>query len=294
MPPGGSPDRAEAERRLRGQINAARSATHVLFIPGNHDWNYAGDDGYARLLAQEQFGRSVASANTEWIPGNACPGPAIRDFGSVRVLAIDTQWWLGGQPAGPGPGRCRAQTEREVLDSIRTVLANAGERRVLVVAHHPMVTGGTHGGHFSLRQHLFPLTDLKPWLWVPLPVIGSAYPVARMLGLSDQDLSSGPYQAMRDSLESAFRTAEPLLYASGHDHSLQVLHGIGTRYQVVTGAGIFDHNTPVHWIDGTMFVAPGKSGYTRVEVQRDGRIRLAIVIVGADGSRSEGFSIYLE
>jgi hypothetical protein len=294
MPPAGWPERAEAERRLRGQIDAARSATHVLFEPGNHDWNYAGDGGYSRLIAQETFGRSVAPPNTEWVPGGGCPGPAVRDFGNVRILVLDTYWLLGAQRLAGSDPACAADTQEQVLDSIRTVLAGAGERRVFVVAHHPMVSGGTHGGHFTLRQHLFPLTDLKPWLWLPLPVIGSAYPLARKLGLSDQDLSSRAYRSMRDSLESAFRTSEPILFAAGHDHSLQVLRGIGTRYQVVSGAGIFGHNTPVSWTDHTLFMAPGKSGYTRVEVQRDGRIRLATVIVTADGARSEGYSIYLE
>jgi hypothetical protein len=294
MPPADSPDRPEAERRLHDQIDAVRSASHAFFVPGNHDWNYAGDDGFARLIEQEKFGRSVAAPNTEWIPGNACPGPAIRDFGNVRILAIDTQWWLGSERPAASATLCAAHTERQVLDSIRTALAGAGERRVFVLAHHPMVSGGTHGGHFSVRQHLFPLTDVKPWLWLPLPVIGSAYPISRKLGLSDQDMSSDRYRAMRDSLESALRASQPILYASGHDHSLQVLHGIGARYQIVTGAGIYGHNTPVHWIDRTVFAAPGRSGYTRVEVQRDGRVRLASVLVAADGARTEGFSIFLE
>ena len=294
MPTVGSLDRPEAERRLRGQIDATRGAAHVLFLPGNHDWNYAGDDGYTRLIAQETYGRSIASENTEWVPGNACPGPAVRDFGGVRVLAIDTQWWLGARRPAASDTTCVAHTERQVLDSIRTALASAGERLTFVVAHHPMVSGGTHGGHFTVRQHIFPLTDLKPWLWLPLPVIGSAYPLARMLGLSDQDMSSDAYKAMHDSLESAFRTAEPILHASGHDHTLQVLRGIGTRYQVVTGAGIFGHTSPVRWTERTLFTAPGKSGYTRVEVQRDGRVRLATMIVTAGGARSEGFSIYLD
>jgi len=294
MPPADSPDRPEAERRIRGQVDAVRGATHAFFVPGNHDWNYAGDDGFARLIEQERFGRSIAEPSTEWIPGNACPGPAVRDFGGARIVAIDTQWWLGSERPAASATLCSAHTETQVLDSIRTALEGAGERRVFILAHHPLVSGGVHGGHFSFRQHVFPLVDVKPWLWLPLPVIGSAYPVSRMLGVSDQDMSSGRYKEMRDSLESALRTAQPLLYASGHDHSLQILHGIGARYQVVSGTGIYNHLTPVHWIDRTVFTAPGRSGYTRVEVQRDGKVRLAMILVTADGGRTEGFSIYLE
>src|SRR5436309_11924013 len=30
-----------------------------------------------------------------------------------------------------------------------------------------------HGGHFGWQDHIFPLRNIKPWLWIPLPLIGS-------------------------------------------------------------------------------------------------------------------------
>jgi Calcineurin-like phosphoesterase len=293
MPPEGAKDRAEAERRLRAQVDAGRES-HTIFVPGNHDWNYAGTNGWATVVAQETYGRSMAGDSTEFLPGHGCAGPAVRDVGDhVRIIVIDTQWWLRGDEPGAPAGTCAAETQEQVLDSIRTAVATANDRRIIVAGHHPLVSGGTHGGHFTLRQHIFPLTDFAGWLWLPLPVIGSAYPVSRMLGISNQDLSSGAYQAMRDSIAHALDSA-PLVFAAGHEHGLQVLRGIGAHYQVVSGAGIYGHLGPLSWIDRTLFAAPGRSGYARLDVQRNGRVRLAIVTVDAHGGRAEVYSIWLE
>ena len=48
---------------------------------------------------------------------------------------------------------------------------------------------------------MFPLRRVAGWLWVPLPFVGSLYPLIRTLAPSDQDLSSGPYRTMREALE---------------------------------------------------------------------------------------------
>ena len=105
----------------------------------------------------------------------------------------------------------------------------AGARHVVVIAHHPLVSGGPHGGYFGWQDHVFPLRNLKSWLWIPLPLIGSAYPIARAEGISSQDIPSRAYTRMRVALDSAFAGAPPLIYAGGHDHTLQVIAGTSTR-----------------------------------------------------------------
>ena len=34
-----------------------------------------------------------------------------------------------------------------------------------------------HGGRLPLKDHLFPLTNVVPGLYLPLPLVGSAYPL---------------------------------------------------------------------------------------------------------------------
>ena len=153
---------------------------------------------------------------------------------------------------------------------------------MVVVAHHPLVTHGSHGGHFTWRQHLFPLVDASRWAWLPLPLIGSLYPLARSQGIAAQDLSSGVYEDLCARLGSVLRDRPVLVYASGHEHNLQVLDYPGTAAHVVSGAGTVVRPESVGRGDDTVF-ASGAAGFVRLDVLRDGRAWLQVVEVDADG-----------
>jgi hypothetical protein len=179
-----------------------------------------------------------------------------------------------------------------VIDSLRAAVRTADQRAVVVVAHHPLASGGAHGGHFGWQDHVFPLRNLKSWLWIPLPLIGSVYPIARAEGISSQDIPSRAYGRMRVALDSAFAGAPPLIYAAGHDHTLQVIAGTSTRYVLVSGTGTFGHIDRVAALDSTRF-ARSASGFMRVEFLRDGRARLGVLIVDRAGSAAEEFGLWL-
>jgi hypothetical protein len=98
-------------------------------------------------------------------------------------------------------------------------LRDAGDRHAIVLGHHPLSSGGPHGAHFGWKEHLFPLREMNRSLWIPIPVLGSIRHVARMLGVSPQDVPSDAYQQMIESIEGGFAAAPPLVYAAGHDRS---------------------------------------------------------------------------
>src|SRR5438309_2285968 len=130
--------------------------------------------GWDAIRRQERF-IAAAGGGLALLPAGGCPGPAVVDVAQVvRLVALDTQWWLqeGPKPAGP-TSSCPASSESAVIDSVRAALRTAGQRVVVVVAHHPPASGGVHGGHFGWQDHIFPLRNIKPWLWIPLPLIGS-------------------------------------------------------------------------------------------------------------------------
>jgi hypothetical protein len=151
-----------------------------------------------------------------------------------------------------------------------------------------------HGGSFTLGDHIFPLRNWKSWMWLPLPLIGSIYPFARQMGISNQDVFGGKYRQMRSALERAFREHPPLVVASGHDHDLQVIRGgrsgiTWATYQLVSGAGILGHASLVRDIDGSLF-AREAAGFMRLDVTRDGRVRLSVTTVVPEGERPAGES----
>lgn len=294
MPDSAHRDRARAERRLSGQLDAVGAAgAQAIFVPGNHDWDHSGADGWNAIRRQQRFIAQHGGNAARLLPEDGCPGPTVIDVGRwLRLVALDTQWWLhdAAKPVEPSP--CGVDRPGEVTDSLRVVLATRGGRHAVAVAHHPLESGGPHGGHFPWTVHVFPLRRLHPWLWIPLPIIGSAYPVARKLGIATQDLPSGAYGTLRDSLRAAFQSGPPLAFAAGHDHNLQVIEDAAAGYVIVSGSGIFGHTNPVARIEGTRY-ASDESGFMRMDLLIDGRVRLAVIAVAADGTARETYAAWL-
>lgn len=295
FPEADDPDRPEAERRLSTLISVARETrTPAIFIPGNHDWNYGAGGEVDRILRAIRFGQGLAGDSVRFLPEDACPGPEVVDVSDrIRVIAIDTQWWLLENPFEGTPEACETRSAAGFVAALRDDLETANGRQVVVVGHHPLTSGGPHGGYFSLRQHIFPLTEVWDWAWIPLPVLGSIYPLARRSGISDQDMSGSRYRAMREAIEDVFAANQPLLYAGGHDHSLQVSTATEARYHVVSGAGIYHHESPVHAGTGTLF-AESEAGYMRLDFGAGGGVRLAVVTVDGSGTGTEAFALRLD
>lgn len=297
LPPPEDKERAEAQRRLDAQIQAVRdSGARTIFVPGNHDWDGEGPNGWAAVRRQGEYVLAQAGARLSYLPRDGCPGPDVVDDVSerLRLIFLDTQWWLqeGPKPVDP-TSTCAADSPKEVVDALRQALETAGGRLVVVMAHHPLESGGPHGGYFDVRAHVFPLRDLHRWLWLPLPFIGSAYPLARQWGKSPQDFSNAANRRMRAAVTEAFADQPPLIWAAGHDHTLQVLKGKGLPYFLVSGAGIFAHTSPVRRLDTTLFASEA-AGFMRLDLTTDGRLRLGVRTVDKRGVASEPYWSWLQ
>jgi len=279
MPPVGTRRYAEAERRLLVQVDAARAADRVVFIPGNHDWTQTGTPGdWDAVVRQDQRLRVEGFALS---PRAGCPGPEVIDIGAhMRLVAIDTEWWLHGFPP-PRDATCRHRTADEVLDGVEAAVRAPANRHVVIVAHHPPISAGQHAGYFDWQDHLFPLREVASWLWVPLPGLGSMYPLLRRTGLTPQDQYHPANRHMVAALRARLAPHPPLLYAAGHEHQLNFLTGesIGARYVAVSGAGMTGHEREATGRPEGLLFATRTPGFMRVDVFADGTVRLQVITV---------------
>jgi hypothetical protein len=293
--------RRDSEQRVKTQVKAVDvRGARAIFIPGNHDWDQFGIGGWQRVRQLEDYVRQLAGiveGRVTFLPGGGCPGPLTVDLGRhARLIVLDTQWFLerGSKPTPEhNPTGCAQTTEDAVLAALRETLREAAhaKRAAIVVGHHPLRSHGPHGGFVDLRVHLFPLVMFGTYIptiahWIPIPGIGTLMGEGRAwFSPNPQDMSSSVNEHMRAQLllamsEAAAEGAAPLVYAAGHEHSLQVFRSErGPRYLVVSGLGSHRKALPVGRDRTSLFAHSNadEPGFAQVDFLRDGRVRLAIV-----------------
>jgi hypothetical protein len=292
--PRGIPDSAshafpEAARRLRAQVGLD-SIAPAVFVPGNHDWDKSGHDGLRRIRREGRLIDALGGGRARLLPADGCPGPEVVDVSEgLRLVLLDTEWWLWPHEKPADGSACAGRSGAEVIAALQRVLAGSSGRQVIVAGHHPMLSGGPHGGYFSLGDHIFPLRAIHPALFVPLPIIGSLYPILRGIGLSAEDLHAGPYVRLRAALDSAFACRPPALYAAGHEHTLQLLDRGRPPLLAVSGVGIAGHQSHVERIDETR-LALSQGGFMRADLLRDGSLRLGVIVASDAGEPTEVYA----
>lgn len=272
IPKEGQAEWADARRRLAAQVRAIPPGVRGIFIPGNHDWARGGPFGlYAVRLQDDMIAALADGRDVRMLPPNGCPGPVAVDSGRLRMIVLDTQWWLHNYIVRDEESDCNTDPDA-VMSQLRALLEPGPENRVtLIAAHHPLMTGGEHGGYCS---------------WTG--------PFHRFAGRS-QDIMSSRNQSMRDSLEAAFMVNPPLAYVAGHDHSLQVLRGgEAVDYILVSGAGSATKASCAVRLRESYYVSQHRSGFMRIDILRGGGVMLRVYRYRNDGTGGLSYSRWLE
>jgi hypothetical protein len=225
----------ETSKILQSQFKPMRDAgSAVYFIPGNHDWDKSGPNGLAKIQAQGDYLASFNDPLLKLVPANGCPDPvAIKLTDKLTIIAYDSEWFLF--PYNKANPDCDCQTKDQVLQRMEDLLEQNRNKIIILASHHPFQSYGSHGGYFTARNHLFPLTSLNHNLFIPLPLIGSLYPILRSTLLSPEDLNHPLYKDMIKSVNAIFGKKPNIIYAAGHEHGLQFIKS--DQLQIVSGSG---------------------------------------------------------
>ncbi|MEM9856025.1 MAG: metallophosphoesterase [Bacteroidota bacterium] len=223
LPKEGSLQRSSAEEAITIQLEVIKNFNgNIVFIPGNHDWDHSGPDGYNSILRQQRFIKSYLNRPDVFLPEDGCPGPVELPIGEDMVMIfLDTEWYLHPhyKPSYPD---CTVESDSDFFFEFRRAVKRNEGKHILVALHHPLFSNGNHGGHFSLKDNLFPLSLLSSKLYLPLPILGSVYTLLRKYGISNQDIPNAEYQELKEGLLEAVKDVKNVTFASGHDHNLQL------------------------------------------------------------------------
>ena len=293
--PGDDAENETPIERIEAQIKVVKeSKTKAIFIPGNHDWGDGSSDGWDRIRNEEKY-IDRYEPQVQLLPKDGCPGPEYKDYGNVlRIIFIDSQWWL--QPDGCKPdssnSSCYPVTKEGIINNIDSLIRTAGDRNIIIAAHHPLKTYGEHGGFFDWRMHLFPLLALDRFLWIPFPVIGSIYPLARVSGFYPQDTANELYKDFIERMGKIISKYHKVIYASGHEHSLQVLNGVNDNIYLISGFGTSVHINSLSYGDKSI-LSVHSPGFMQLDFLYDGKVRLGVYTVLDDNKSLEAFSMWL-
>jgi hypothetical protein len=265
--------------RLSAQINAAKKARKTIFIPGNHDWNSSRSNGRKRILAQQRF---VTERGAHFAPQNGCAGIAAEPVGKGSVmLFIDSQAVIdlpddeaaaAKAPASDCAIKHKRQFESFASDYLQKNIKPG--TRIILAAHHPLVSEGSHGGFFDWPHHIFPVYNYNKYF--PLPVVASLVVFTRQWGwITSTDISHSKYRKYLNSIATILKNREVFLYAAGHDHNLQLFSGTGpVKYHLISGSG--SKRDAVTHNDQTL-LAWEKNGFFVVDIYTDASARATAV-----------------
>ncbi len=289
MPEPDASDRKEKEKRITEQLKVVKDFKGKrIFIPGNHDWNRSLSGGLAAVKRQEEFVENYLDSTDVFLPSNGCAGPVeIQMSGNLVIIAIDSEWWLTTHTRSDRYEQgCTVENEDQLIAQIKDILLRNKGKNIVFTQHHPLFSNGKHGGYFTLLDYIFPLTLIKPNAYIPLPVIGSIYPLMRQYGLSRQDISNKKYQSLRNKLLAVFGENPNIVMASGHEHALML-----TKHQeqnfITSGAG--SKNSALFKGNDALF-GHGTKGFARLNYYKNGQCWVEFWEPEGDGS--EGKLVY--
>ncbi|MEM6271350.1 MAG: BamA/TamA family outer membrane protein [Bacteroidota bacterium] len=275
------PERETDEMHLQAQVDAVKAyGKRIVFIPGNHDWEQGGPDGYKFVRRAERFVEKYAERGNIWLPDDGCPGPVEVPLAEDAVLiVIDTQWWLHQNEKPSHEYDCEVKYNADFIEMLEDALERNRGKKIVVAGHHPLYSYGAHGGYFPWQTHLFPFFMAKENNFIPLPVLGTIGVVYRKAWGNIQDIPHPLYQDLKEELTGIFAHHPNVVYVSGHDHNLQYLPVDSTHY-IVSGSG-----------SKTRFVGKGKRaqitanlrGFVRLDFHPDGAVWANFFAVSPDG-----------
>lgn len=202
--------------------NVGTSGGSIFLVPGVQNWAFGKPEGYESVFNYQKEVDSLQLHNLNWVLKDACPGPIEYPLDDDHMLVfIDTQWLIHPFERGAENFSCESKTPAEVILSLRDIILRNGEKKIILAMYHPIWSVGESAGAFGTKDHIFPTTRIKPWLYLPLPILGSAYPAYRTFLGGVQDQAHPLYKSWTRAFEESIREHPNVVIISALDRSLQ-------------------------------------------------------------------------
>ncbi len=201
---------------LTAQLQVAKlSGSQVYLLPGNHDWIAKQVDDQAAYIQSFAHDNNLHAALVPFNKGND-PLPEMVHLPGISLLFIDSNWWLKKR------GKNIVKVNDKIAYLLGKVKATHPNNIILLASHHPLKSVGPHGNLGKLEECI---KDIKC--------------KHRKRG----DIAHPDSQKAFKELMQHLAGVDNVIYAAGHDHSLQVFEfENGGKQQISLVSGAANHN----------------------------------------------------
>ena len=211
----------------------------TFLLPGEQEWENGKRTGQDVVNEIEKVYKKRFQEHVRFIPDDAQPGPIIQVLNDHTVLIfINTPFWLQQEVDVArishdfDDAENHSELQKTAFIFLSDLLKKHHDKNIILFGHHPVVNNGFHGGHFNLKNHLFPLAGKQPF-YLPLP--GFLYYAPRKWLGAPQDINHPEYKQFVDGMMQLAAYSPHMLYISGHENNLQ-FNELGMAKQLIVGA----------------------------------------------------------
>ena len=278
-----SPQKKISERKLAAQLELFSTYKgHLKMIPGNHDWNAGRFGGYDAVLRQKKFVDDFSknnsinkNAGSVYFSSAGLPGPEITPLSpEIKLISIDSQWFLhfsGWFAARKLNGKHIRETENEFWVKMKQELDASKEmgQYVIIAAHHPVLTNGSHAHRRQPIRFLAQYTPLR------------LFTTALNRTWLSQDIDHAAYSRYRKKMLNLIKDYQKVIYVSGHEHNMQYFSKSGNAF-IVSGSG--SKLSPIdRYRFPAEFMEDQQPGFLKLQFFNSGK-----VVLSAFGTRERG------
>ncbi|MFT5998105.1 MAG: hypothetical protein ACI81P_000553 [Neolewinella sp.] len=257
----------------------------VFYTPGENELGRSSN--FSRLERLEDYFEDNINKKVRFTPNNACSGPDDdKLYDRVGLIGVNTAWfmadWTRDKEVSEG---CDYRNRDAMLFALADEIKGYRDQVKIVMMHHPLQGNGNRGGQYSVKQHLFPLTDIFPGAYLPLPIIGSVIRGIQSVGGGPQDVNNLLYQQFVNKVKAGIDDEVNVIFVSAHEQNMMLVHE-KEYLQVVAGSGSV--RGPASGGNDANFVY-GQVGYSRIDFYDSGEVYLGFYTVNESGQEDRVF-----
>ena len=253
-------DQLEDISHLEAQLQIAkRSGAEIFVVPGNHDWYAEQVDSQAAYISNYANSHNIKASFVPHQLGQA-PHPEIIHRAGISIVFLDSMWLIKAQE----------DQYQNAMNHLHDLLTEASQQHpdniILVTAHHPIETMGPHNRYYTSSAY---------------KTMIAAY---ELFAENDQDTDHPRYQRLIDGMELTLSRFDKVIYAAGHDHSLQIFKDSqdkAPQYRIVSGAANTSKISGVGTNENTQF-ALAHEGLMVLDVYDNGAVLKVFAINQAE------------